>query len=113
MSIVNRPTLSPAMMLWEVTAIASRHGLAVSTDNPSACLHYAEQLMRSMGLAVTAEPPAALPAGPPPADATADLPLAPGLGFVDVPRLPRGDRPTDFRRGQHRPGATPTLRSVN
>ena len=121
MSIVGRPTLSPAMLLWEVTAIASRHGLPVDTSNPSACLHYAERLMQSLGLAVAAEPPAELLAAP--ADSTAVLPLVPdvprpdgvdSLGAVMAMPLPPR-RPIDghsFSRGAHRPGAPRALRSV-
>ena len=117
MSIVGRPTLSPAMLLWEVTAIASRHGLPVSTDNPSACLHHAELLMRALGLAVSTDPPAELLAVP--ATSTAVLPRVPAdephlpAGVLSMPLPPR--RPIDghtFARGQHRPGAERALRSV-
>ena len=54
--------LSPEMMLFEIAAICSRHGVPVQTANPSASVHYAEQLMRSLGI-VPGEP-TAIAAGP-------------------------------------------------
>lgn len=78
------PTLSPAMLLWEVGAILARHGIPYSTDNPSAALTCAERLLRSLGLTPEATaPPAELPSGAPAGrgpliDATAHLPVYTG-----------------------------------
>lgn len=113
----DRPTLSPAMMLFEIAAICSRHGIPVSTDNPSAALYHVERTMRALGLVVPADPPEAIAATPAtPEPTTAVMPVVP----ADEPRTgwnlglpPR--RPIDgatFTRGQHRPGAQRSLQVV-
>jgi len=93
-----RPTLSPEMLLVEVAALCSRHGLAVSTATPSAALHHAARLLQALGLTVPAEPPPAIAAAP--MDSTTVLPR------MAVPQ----DRPVSFTRGSHRPGAPRSLR---
>lgn len=83
----NRPGLSPEMLLFEIAALCSRHGLAVSSANPSASRHYAEQLLRS--LAITTVQPPAITAHPAPVinEPTTELPTIdnrthrPPLGF--------------------------------
>jgi hypothetical protein len=113
---MTRPTLSPEMLLWEVTAMCSRHGLPVSTDNPGAALHHAEGLMRALGLTLPTEQ-LAIEAPHEPATSTAVLPLVP----ADEPHLPPSTfmlpprRPLDghsFDRGRHRPGAPRSLQVV-
>lgn len=117
---MTRPTLSPEMLLFEVAAICSRHGIPVSTHNPAAALTHAARLLQALGLA---EAPAAIEA------ATSVLPVVP---YEDEPpatgdphpgwnlRLPSNlavppRRPVDgftFSRGRQRPGDPPALRSV-
>lgn len=87
-----RPTLSPEMLLFEVAAMCSRHGLPVDTRNPSAARHYAEQLLRALGLTPDTAPPAAIePATPQP------LPVRSVFGGLDatapLPRIPRAPEP--------------------
>lgn len=86
---VGPPTLSAEMLLWEVTAVCSRHGIPVDTSHPSAALAAATSLLRALGL-TPAEPyrPPAITAAP---DTTAVL----------APVRPAAP-PTRFRMGQHR-----------
>jgi len=77
----NRPTLSPEMLLFEIAAMCSRAGLAVSSANPAASRHYAEQLLRSLGLTVT----------------TPALPAAPVVSVVDEPTTTLPVVPTPWR----------------
>lgn len=65
-----RAALSPEMLLFEVAAMCSRHGLAVSTDHPTAALDAAARLLRALGLAP--HEPAALPPAPPVRPPTVD-----------------------------------------
>jgi len=114
---MTRPTLSPEMLLFEIAAMCSRHGVPVSTDNPGAAVHHATQLMRTLGLAVPLAEPLAIEAPPEPATSTAVLPVMP----ADEPHLPPSTfmlpprRPLDgntFDRGRHRPGAPRSLQVV-
>lgn len=77
----DQPALSPAMLLFEVAAMCSRHGLAVSTDHPTAALDAAARLLRALGLAPH-EPVAIAPAPPrtQPDAPTASLPVVPAFG---------------------------------
>lgn len=101
-----RAALSPEMLLFEVAAMCSRHGIAVpATVNPGAARHYASQLLRALGL-VSDAPAGALPAALPPArwsDATTALPLirepAPGSAPIDPRPLRERIMPA---RGAHR-----------
>src|SRR6185503_12281148 len=111
------PTLTPEMLLWEIGAVLARHGVGYSTANPSASLHYATQLLRSLGLMMPASAPAPLEAAP--EASTAVLPRVPAEephlppGVLAVPLPPR--RPVDghtFTRGRQRPGDPPALCSV-
>src|SRR5678809_388116 len=79
---MSRPTLSPEMLLFEVAAMCSRHGLAVSTENPGAALHHAQGLMRALGLTLPTEQ-LAIEAPHEPATSTAVLPIVP----ADEPHL--------------------------
>lgn len=111
-----RHTLSPEMLLFEIAAMCSRHGLSVSSANPGAAVHHAARLLQALGLA---DPPAAIAAAPaPPPAQTTPLPVvrAPSVNVV----LPRGsgdppsrvhplDRPTSFAHGRQRPGAPRSL----
>jgi hypothetical protein len=122
-----RPTLSPEMLLFEIAAMCSRHGVPVSTDNPGAAVHHATQLMRTLGLTVPIDEPLAIEAPPAePLVSTAVLPRVedlpatgdphPGwnLSVPPLPTLP-ARRPLDghtFTRGQHRPGAPRSLQVV-
>lgn len=98
MSINERPALSPEMLLFEIAAMCSRHGVPVHTNNPGAARHLAAQLMRALGI-VPDEPAAIAPPPPrPPA------PVSRSVSFdVNVPtsHLPVVDtrRPG---RGTHR-----------
>jgi hypothetical protein len=88
--------LSPEMLLFEIAAICSRHGVPVQTANPSASVHYAEQLMRSLG--ITPGEPAAIAAAP--AAAPVELPPLPVNGFT---RGVAAVRRTPPRHGSLRP----------
>jgi hypothetical protein len=122
--VSTRPTLSPEMLLFEIAAICSRHGVPVSTNNPGAAVHHATQLMRTLGLTVPIDEPLAIEA-PPDITSTSVLPIVepvaagdprPGwnLQIPPLPPLPPR-RPIDghtFTRGQHRPGAERSLQVV-
>lgn len=94
-----RAALSPEMLLFEVAAMCSRHGLAVSSANPGAARHYAEQLMRALGL--VSDAPAGAIASPAP-DATAPIPVIRDGRFVDVRPDPRLGQTIGHGRGAHR-----------
>lgn len=57
------PSLTPEMLLFEVAAMCSRHGIPVSTANPGAAVEHATRLLQTLGV-MTAEP-AAIEAAPP------------------------------------------------
>jgi hypothetical protein len=107
--MTTRPTLSPEMLLFEVAAMCSRHGVAVSSANPSAALYHAGHLLQALGIG---EPPQAITAAPEPA--TALIPRIPrgAEGAVLSFPLPPRSNPTAFTRAQHRPGAPRTLNTV-
>jgi hypothetical protein len=129
-AVTGRPTLSPEMLLFEIAAMCSRHGVPVSTDNPGAAVHHATQLMRTLGLTVPIGEPLAIEAPPEPEQlaTTSVLPVvpdepaagdpAPGWNLrlpstLAAPLPPR--RPLDgntFDRGRHRPGAPRSLQVV-
>lgn len=52
-----RPTLSPEMLLFEVAAICSRHGIPVTSDNPGALVEHATRLLQTLGV-MPHDPPA-------------------------------------------------------
>ena len=91
-----RPTLSAEMLLFEIAAICSRHGIPVRCDNPVAALYHAGHLLQALGVG---EPPQAIAAAPEPAATTL------------LPRVATDPRP--FERGLQRPGARPVLRTVD
>jgi len=139
---MTRPTLSPEMLLFEVAAICSRHGIPVSTHNPAAALTHAARLLQALGLAeappaieaatsvlpvVVDEPPATGDPHPgwnlalPSAGVRVHVPrgLDSGMGNRAPHALDRSElpprRPIDghtFTRGRQRPGDPPALRSV-
>lgn len=93
MSVNERAALSPDMLLFEIAALCSRHGVAVSSANPGAAHHYAERLMHALGL-IDDTPAAAIAPPAPGTDVTAPLPVV-----RDVNGDPWRDR---VRRGSHR-----------
>lgn len=106
------PQLGPEMLLFEVAAVCSRHGLPVQTNNPSAALYHAAGMLQALGLA---DPPEAITAGPEPA--TTLLPRIPAdephlsAAVLAMPLPPR--RPIDghsFAPGRHAPGQPRALR---
>lgn len=100
MSINERAALSPEMLLFEVAAMCSRHGLAIpATVNPGAARHYAERLLHALGL-VDGSPAAIAPAAP---DVTAPIPVIRDGAFV-APEPPERPWPLPLRgpRGAHR-----------
>lgn len=106
------PTLTPEMLLFEVAAMCSRHGIPVSTSNPGAAVEHATRLLQTLG--VMPHEPVAIEATP-----TAEIARVPAeawtLPAVELPHVPAPTRGVDgfsFRRGQHRPGAPRSLRSV-
>lgn len=88
MTELRPPTLSAEMLLFEVAAICSRHGIPVDTSHPSAALSAATSLLRALGLtpAEPARPPA--------------ITAAPDTTAVLAPVRPAA--PPRFRMGQHR-----------
>jgi len=81
------------MLLFEVAAMCSRHGIPVDTSNPSAARHAAGLLLRSLGLTVAAPAPEAI-AGHPvrPLDATVQMERVTEM----VRRTPRAPEPARF-----------------
>lgn len=77
-----RAALSPEMLLFEIAAMCSRHGLPVPPlANPAAAVAAAERLMHMLGL--VSHEPIALPAAP-----------APDLNIpIKLPRQPDGPPP--------------------
>jgi len=105
----SRAALSPEMLLFEVAAMCSRHGLAVSTDHPTAALDAAARLLRALGLAphepaaIMPAPPTAPPGRPPTADGSPwrphrlGEPLVRGSETAVLPIVREGGRPAGHR----------------
>jgi hypothetical protein len=97
MPINERAALSPDALLFEIAALCSRHGIAVSSANHGAARHYAERLMHALGL-IDESPAAAIAPPAPSAADTAHLPIVRDGAFVGDETAWR-DR---VRRGAHR-----------
>lgn len=101
MSINERAALSPEMLLFEIAAMCSRHGLAIPANaNPAAARHYAERLMHALGLVDDA--PAGVLTSTPAPDVTTPLPIIRDGAFAPEPPERPWPLPLRGPRGAHR-----------